>query len=145
MADDPAEARRRCRRQQRDFLIICGGILLAACLLPPPSEDALSLFGLRLPALCPSRSLFGLTCPGCGITRSFVCMGHGLWSEAYAYHRVGPLAFTYIALQIPYRLWCYRRAQVWESRWLVLVPLSIFALMIINWIANAASGALLSQ
>ena len=50
---------------------------------------------------CPIRFLFGIPCPGCGITRACVCALHGEFIEAFRWH---PLyifavpAFIYIAV-----------------------------------------------
>lgn len=35
------------------------------------------------PVLCPFRLLTGLPCPGCGLTRSWVYLAHGQWSDAW--------------------------------------------------------------
>jgi hypothetical protein len=55
----------------------------------------LSVFPLGLvehgPVLCTFRNLFGVRCPGCGLTRAFACLMHGRLSDAWAYN---PLAFV---------------------------------------------------
>lgn len=56
------------------------------------------------PVVCPFRALTGLPCSGCGLTRSFVSMGHADPLTAFDYHAFGPLLFlaalTMIALRI---------------------------------------------
>lgn len=44
--------------------------------------------------MCPFFNATGLPCPGCGLTRSFVCLGHGHLSEAFKWHPLGPLLFA---------------------------------------------------
>lgn len=66
-------------------------ILLAAVALPRPSNDNHSLLGL--PTLCPLQAVTGVFCPGCGITRSLVCCGHGEWLRAFFLHPLGPACF----------------------------------------------------
>ncbi|MCA9079914.1 MAG: DUF2752 domain-containing protein [Planctomycetaceae bacterium] len=58
-----------------------------------------------LPELCGSRALFGVDCPGCGLTRSILALGRGDWSRSVQYHRIGWIMALAIALQIPYRLY----------------------------------------
>jgi uncharacterized protein DUF2752 len=54
-------------------------VLLAAAL---PSH------GAGVP-LCLFRSVTGLPCPGCGLTRSFSCILHGDFARGYDYHPFG--------------------------------------------------------
>lgn len=77
-------------------------LLLLAVLAPLPGDGGASIAGL--PPLCPFRNLTGLPCPGCGMTRSLVCCGHGLWAEAARYHPLGPLAFAALVLWTAARL-----------------------------------------
>jgi hypothetical protein len=41
------------------------------------------------PVICPFRLLTGLPCPGCGLTRSWVYLMHGRWSEAISANPFG--------------------------------------------------------
>lgn len=68
-------------------------LLLAVCLLvPPPGPDGKSL--LALPPLCILRWVTGIPCPGCGILRSVVCLGHWDWHRSVQFHPLGPVAFA---------------------------------------------------
>ena len=62
------------------FLSAAG--LVAAALLPPG--------GLGLP-LCQFRVWTGLPCPGCGLTRSLIGVGHLDLDRAWTFHPLGPL------------------------------------------------------
>jgi Protein of unknown function (DUF2752) len=42
---------------------------------------------VALPALCPWRTLFGLECPGCGMTRALSAALHGDFAAAMAFNR----------------------------------------------------------
>lgn len=41
-------------------------------------------------SLCPHMLLTGLPCPGCGITKSLVCLYRGDLSASFGYHAFGP-------------------------------------------------------
>jgi hypothetical protein len=45
------------------------------------------------PALCWLRSATGVSCPFCGMTRSFVAFAHGGVGEAFRAHPAGPILF----------------------------------------------------
>src|SRR6185436_1093712 len=47
------------------------------------------------PVFCPTALLFGLPCPGCGITRAFGHATHGHFREAFEYHAIWPLLLAY--------------------------------------------------
>jgi hypothetical protein len=68
--------------------------------------------GYRLPFLgCPVRHLTGIPCPTCGMTRSFMAIAQGHWSQALAHHWFGPIlffSFLVAAIHIAIELWCDR-------------------------------------
>jgi len=65
-------------------------ILAASLLLPLPGRGG--SIG-HLPSVCPFYNLTGLPCPGCGLTRAFVCLGHGQWRESLHWHPLGWLVY----------------------------------------------------
>jgi len=70
--------------------IVLGGVLLASFLLPVPGADGRIL---GLPSVCVFYDVTGLPCPGCGLTRAFVCFAHGRMLEACHWNILGPLLF----------------------------------------------------
>ncbi len=51
--------------------------------------------GHRLPFLvCPLKYWTGIPCPTCGMTRSFMAVSQGDWSQAVEQHLFGPLLFA---------------------------------------------------
>ena len=70
---------------------ILTGIFGGSLLLPLPGPDG--AVG-HLPSICPFYNLTGLPCPGCGLTRAFVCLGHGRWHEALHWHPLGWLVYA---------------------------------------------------
>ena len=71
----------------------------------------LPVIGVDIPLVdgCLSRRMLGVSCPGCGLTRSFVAVAHGQFRLAVEYNAVGPALFILCMLQIPYRIWAYFR------------------------------------
>ena len=64
-----------------------------------------SLQGFQLPSMCMSREVFGVECPGCGLTRSFVALAHGDWIESFGFHRLGPVLYLYLFTLILFHLY----------------------------------------
>ncbi len=87
--------------------------LLGSFLLQPIGEAGLCVtdpvWGARipLPEMCWSRAVLGISCPGCGLTRSFVAMARGEIGSAWSLNPCGPLLFVLCCLQIPYRVLAY--------------------------------------
>lgn len=51
--------------------------------------------GYKIPFLvCPLRHLTGIPCPTCGMTRSFMAIVRGDWSQAFTEHLFGPILFA---------------------------------------------------
>jgi hypothetical protein len=58
----------------------------------------------HLPVLCPFRALTGLPCPSCGLTRSFIALGHLQLGESLAYHPLGPLCYALVVSLLVWRV-----------------------------------------
>lgn len=67
------------------------GVLGLSVLLPLPNASGLVA---HIPAFCPFYLLSGLPCPGCGLTRAFVCLGHGHFLESLHWNPLGWLLFS---------------------------------------------------
>ena len=107
--------------------MILTGILTASFLLPLPVKDG--SIG-HLPSICLFYNLTGLPCPGCGLTRAFVCLGHGRWQEALHWHPFGWLVYGVCLL-----LWI--RSGLFWRRGVLLWPLSSRAVTRLSWSAAA--------
>lgn len=46
----------------------------------------LGLLALDVLFGCPFKRIFGLPCPGCGLTRAWLCFLSGDWGQAIRYH-----------------------------------------------------------
>lgn len=81
-SDDPTSLARPGQRERRSGAGVAWLILLCAAVHPPHGWGV---------ALCPSRWLNGLPCPGCGLSRSVSCAIRGMWLESWSYHPFGIL------------------------------------------------------
>jgi hypothetical protein len=63
---------------RRLLLLVPAAVLVAAMLLPAGWESPVPL--------CIVKGLTGLDCPGCGMTRAFLFIGHGRFADATAMH-----------------------------------------------------------
>lgn len=75
----PSAAIPKARRRRIAFALI----VLAIAAVHPPQ-------GLGID-ICPPRIVTGLSCPGCGITRSISCTIRGMFAEAVAFNPFGPV------------------------------------------------------
>jgi hypothetical protein len=120
------------------MLIIALLVVLASFTLRMRSDERVGLAwvpGILLPPLCLSREWLGMSCPGCGLTRSFVCLAQGDWSAAWDKHRLGWLLAILVLLQIPYRIHGLRNPgkalPTWARKWISQV---LIGLLVGNWV-----------
>ena len=91
-----------------------------------------------LPPLCGSRAIFGVNCPSCGLTRSFVALASGDVAESFRLHRIGWLMALAVVLQVPYRAWGLyelRRGVLSDRAWPTWFGNVLIAALILNWLA----------
>jgi len=133
------------RRRHREMLAIAAAVTVLSFALQIRSDGRVTPAGLTycpLPPTCLSNELFGVKCPGCGLTRSFVCLAHGHWHEAWSYHRLGWLLAAAVLIQWPYRIMSLRRPdQRLLGTWLPkLFGYLLIAALIGNWLAEMIFG-----
>ena len=86
-------------------LISAVAIVLTASRLDVRGDRRVGIAGtdILVPELCSFHTVTGLDCPGCGLTRSFVCMVRGDIRSAGRYHPIGVVLFVLLLLQIPWQ------------------------------------------
>ena len=98
-------------RRDREVLVISAVVIILTLIFRVREDREVYVGGLEdypLPPLCMSYALFGVKCPGCGLTRSLIYLAHGDWAGSWRMHRLGILFGAVILVQIPYRLWSLR-------------------------------------
>lgn len=123
--------------QRNAFFLAAAAAVIAAAMLLEVHDDRVALVGLSdypLPHLCMSRSLFGVSCPGCGLTRSFIYLAHGDWYAAWTAHRLGWLVAAIVLFQVPYRVWLLAgRGGGLPTRFVQAYAAVVLALLLLNW------------
>ncbi|HRX77559.1 MAG TPA: DUF2752 domain-containing protein, partial [Pirellulaceae bacterium] len=87
------------------LLVISSVVVLLAVVMQVRGEEQVILPGIGkpLPGTCTFKQFVGADCPGCGLTRCFVSMGHGQVQRAWHFNPVGIFFFAVVASQIPFR------------------------------------------
>ena len=109
--------------------------------LKSTQEIEFPLWG-TLPGICVWKNISGIECPGCGLSRCFVEIGHGHWRNAWHHNPAGFLIFGLVVYQLPYRglqLWRLRGDNSDASHQLFYVNLTVWVVvtaLIAQWIAK---------
>jgi hypothetical protein len=110
MVDD-LQRRREIVHQAMWLMAALMVVLLALVLDVRHQQVVLPVWGIALPESCWFKRLTGMDCPGCGLTRSVVCLVHGNFWDAWRFNPGGYLFLAVLAAQVPYRI-----AQIWRIR-----------------------------
>jgi hypothetical protein len=142
-ADDREAVLARQLRERHVFMLwLAAFVIVAAFFLQFRQGGSLRLpwSDIALPPLCGSRILFGMECPGCGLTRSFVALAGGDLAGSLTFNRVGWILALAVVAQIPYRLYALRelRQQVVQRRWVVWFGYFLIAALFVNWLLKVA-------
>lgn len=60
--------------------------------------------GMQIPETCFIKTVTGINCPTCGLTRCFIAISHGSFAAAAGFNPGGIIAYIYVLFQIPYRI-----------------------------------------
>jgi hypothetical protein len=123
------------------MLVIACLVIVASFLLRVRGGDQVELLGVpefALPPLCLSRAWFGVECPGCGLTRSFVYLAQGDCQGSWAAHHLGWLLAAFAVLQVPYRIHglCRPHQALIPFKLRHWISLTLIGLLIGNWVVG---------
>ncbi|HUY90631.1 MAG TPA: DUF2752 domain-containing protein [Pirellulales bacterium] len=133
------------RPRHQFFLALAAMIVALAWALEVRADERVAFRGFSqwpLPHSCYSRAVFGVPCPGCGLTRSFIYLARGDWHAAWQEHRLGWLLAGIVALQFPYRLWALARGGrvALSPQLATALALALMCLMFVNWGIGLIAG-----
>lgn len=145
----PAESERKCNRVDHWIWLSILVVLLVLPVLTTFDTSAAQpvprFCGIRLPGRCLSHDVFGVDCPGCGMTRSFILVAHGRFRESLQYHRLGILLYVTFAFLAAYHAVALMRGPRGAPRAMRFVarvlPAPIILLLILNWLFNIFTRA----
>ncbi len=138
-----AEQRRRRILHHRNVLFACSIVVLLALSLKTRTDQRIELAwlpGIPMPETCASRNMFDVECPGCGLTRSFIAMTAGDFSDAFQLNRTGWMLACAMLIQFPYRLFLLHHLKTHGlpepvPEWLKLAfSWTLIATLIGNWL-----------
>ena len=125
----------------RTLLLLCLGIVALSVVLSVQNRQRvlLPVLGAPLPELCMMKRYTGFGCPGCGMTRCFISLGHGDLASAWSYNPAGIWFYAIVLFQVPYRavqLWrIHRGLPELRTGWLAQISLGFLAVaMIGQWL-----------
>lgn len=109
-------------------------------------ERQVSLPGLGvLPETCTLHTRFGIDCPGCGLTRSFIHLAHGEVAAAWGLNPVGLFWFAFVVWQIPLAIgnllsnrrlgWLPRIVQR-ATPWNHIILIGLLVALLIQWLVR---------
>lgn len=132
----------RSYHQQRDrhwtMLWISTFVVAASFLLRSEGAEKVALHWphFQLPEMCASRSVFGVECPGCGLTRSFIALASGDLSSSFHFHRLGWLLAISVVAQFPYRAYSLSQLhrRIYTNRWSSWFAWFLITALILNWV-----------
>lgn len=87
------------------------------------------------PPLCGFRVLFGIPCPGCGLTRCLSALAHGDLGGAFHVHPAGPFFLLYLGAMWGTAWWSYARRGDLRSPLAKAIP---------GWVHLAIVGAMMA-
>lgn len=134
------------RTEELLLLVFALGAIAGSFILHPNTDGSLCLpipvleIRVPLPETCMSRKVLGISCPGCGLTRSFVAMARADLATAFRWNPMGPLLFIVVLFQIPYRaieyfgLWRSHPRWMRMKDWLSIMVWPICGGFIIIWV-----------
>lgn len=122
-------------------------VLVLACIMTLGSQRQVLLPMLGpLPETCTMHARFGIDCPGCGLTRSFISLAHGDLRAAWKLNPVSLLIFMYVVVQLPLATAHLLLAKISGlKRWTQWNQTAFIALLIalfLQWIWRLLTGAL---
>ena len=122
------------------FLSIAAVILLLSFLMRSEGEKAVFFPGFQtaMPETCTSQRLFGIDCPGCGMTRAFISISSGQFVRAWNFNAASFIVYLFVAFQIP-----WHTIQIWRlknrrlplvTRWAYMAPVAMVVVMAVHWV-----------
>ena len=94
---------------------------------------------ITLPWICLFKTITGIDCPVCGLTRSMISVGHLDFIRAWRYNRAGILVYLFVIYQFSCHLFLAIKARDpklknWLNRFAVKYVCAIEATLVMGWL-----------
>jgi hypothetical protein len=132
------------------IMVACAAVIVCAYTLTFSKNGGLVFRNGRvgtetcIPEVCGVRKILGISCPGCGLTRSFTAAARMELQDAFHHNPVGPFLFVICFSQIPYRIIRYYELGeslfLWKrvSDRLHVVTWIVLCSLLLTWVARIA-------
>lgn len=122
------------------FFSMAAIVLLLSFLMSSEGERSVFFPGFQspVPQTCAAQRLFGIDCPGCGMTRAFISISSGQFARAWSFNPASFIVYLFVAVQLP-----WNAIQIWrlknQRRPLVtplayMAPVAMVVVMVVHWI-----------
>ena len=131
------------------FLLVATAVIFCSMVMTSEGRTTVRVpwLPIEMPEACMSRRVWNMDCPGCGLTRSFINMGHGEIQRAFSFNPAGPIVYLFVLIQIPwhgyqlFRLLKLRRPI--ESNWLFAPLYAMSGVVLAQWLWRLCRGDLM--
>lgn len=139
------------------ILVVCAGAIACANILTVSKTGGLCFTNgftkteACIPEVCGFRKILGISCPACGLTRSFAATARLELQTAFHHHPAGPLLFVICVFQIPYRILRYYEpggGSLFRNRIanrLHIVTWLVFWILLLTWVVRISGPRTLSS
>ncbi len=87
-----------------------------------------------MPEMCGFRSLLGVGCPGCGMSRAFISISNLEIDKALAFNSASLIVYLFVAIQIPWHAMqiymTFLRGGPIDTWWTLLPPMGVIIWLI---------------
>ncbi len=91
-----------------------------------------------IPESCLTKMYWGIDCPGCGMSRAFICISAGQFGTAQQFNSASFVVYLFIALQIPWHSMQLLRIRSGvgpvDAWWTIVPALVVIAILVVCWI-----------
>jgi hypothetical protein len=122
------------------FFLMALFVVVMSILMRSEGDTAVYLPGtsLPLPDTCMAKRMLGIPCPGCGMTRAFISIGHGQLARAWDFNPASYVLYLFVAVQIPWhamQYWlCRRRGYGVTLPFIHFIPIAMAAVLLMQWL-----------
>jgi cytochrome b561 len=94
------------RKVHWTLLLLASAVMILTFIMQREGQSVVNFpfTNYPLPQLCSMKRTYGIDCPGCGLTRSFLSIGRFQFAQAMHFNPAGIFVFGLIAVQIPWRI-----------------------------------------